>query len=479
MKAMIQVRGLVLILVVLALAAVPTPAQQKDPRVNPPVAAIGTESTSKNPDAAATAGPAVTPDQQPLSGAFRLGLGSLAGGRSFLTPSLTTTQGFESGQTATGTDLFYRGTLNAKLQLQKLWAANQLSIDYGVGTQFNRGNGAGGFAADPVHNLGITFNTQVKRWAFTFSDNFSYLPESAFGAANTGRYGNVFQSSLGLSGFSLPGQLNSIFNPSQTILTAGGDRYSNSIVGQVQYNLSPRSSWTASSSYGILRYLAGGFIESNDISFQTGYNRSLTSRDTIALSYSFQQFEFGNTPGGAVAHSAQFSYARRLAGRFTVQLGGGPTFNRTENNLGVVTRETSVGINTSVLYSLPSTNFSLGYSRSTTNGSGVLFGAHTDNVQFQTSHQFTRKWTGNLHIGYAHNESLSGATVGPATSFIFNGWNGGVSISRPVGRSLRVSANYNAQYQNISGCVVACTSQPVRHVFSISLSWLFRQINLE
>ena len=69
---------------VLALWASTVAAQEKDPRVNPPVMPTGAESSSKAPGETAGAVPAtptVTPDQQPLSGGNWLGLGFWDGGR--------------------------------------------------------------------------------------------------------------------------------------------------------------------------------------------------------------------------------------------------------------------------------------------------------------------------------------------------------------------------------------------------------------
>ena len=60
--------------------------------------------------------------------------------------------------------------------------------------------------------------------------------------------------------------LNPSFNANQTLYTGRGSRISNSAMTQLQYSASARSSFTFGASYGLLRFLDAGLIETG-ISF--------------------------------------------------------------------------------------------------------------------------------------------------------------------------------------------------------------------
>ena len=51
-----------------------------------------------------------------------------------------------------------------------------------------------------------------------------------------------------------------------------------------------RSSWTASGSYGILRFLDSGLVQLTSWLHSTGYNHSLTARDSIFATYNYSSF---------------------------------------------------------------------------------------------------------------------------------------------------------------------------------------------
>ena len=145
-------------------------------------------------------------------------------------------------------------------------------------------SGGGTFSNDKTqgdgyfHQLKLAQVFSWRRWPWAFIDDFGYLPQSQFGfGAGSGLAVPGIGGSLGPSSPVL--QPN--HQPSQPILTAVGSRYSNSITTQIVYHVSPRGSITLAGSYGILRFVEAGNIDSNDSIFSVGYNYALSKKDTI------------------------------------------------------------------------------------------------------------------------------------------------------------------------------------------------------
>jgi len=139
MKWRVQIWSLIL---VLALGASSTWAQQqKDPRLNPPVAPLppimAGESSSKalSDDPVPVPQNALKPDESPLSGAEAFSLGIKSGGRSYVNPSINYMQFADNNRrTATSLDDWRTtGTLTGSLALQQTKSRSQLGINYSGG----------------------------------------------------------------------------------------------------------------------------------------------------------------------------------------------------------------------------------------------------------------------------------------------------------------------------------------------------------
>jgi hypothetical protein len=478
-------------LAVVALLACGVAAQEKDPRVNPPIMPIGVESSSKAPGEAsgppAPAKPAVTPDQEPLSSGNWLGLGFWDGGRSYLVGGFSLNSGFDTNSQNTANGGWQsRSSFNARVGMQRVWSRSQFNLNYSIGGQlYNSRQSAAQRNGALVQSLGVSQSLSWRRWSLSLSESFTYLPESSFGGGvgagsgfGNGGFGGL--GGFGIPGLTIPGTPNPFVTPGQTILTTRGARISNSIGGQVGYSLSPRSQITANGAFSMLRFLEGNFIETNSMVFSAGYNYVLNSKDTIATRYVGQQMTFLGATGGVNAHNFHLSYARRVTGRMSFQISGGPAFNEMRSPLGNVTRRQSWSGMTGWQYAWPNLNVGASYSRSITDGSGVLSGANTHSVSFNVGRRLSQMWSGGASIRFAHNSSLSGLNGGTPASF--ESWNFGVRLSRPLGRSMSLNTSYNMQHQSRSVCALAgsgCIPTSLRHVFSVGFSWQMQPIGLE
>ena len=451
-------------------------AQQRDARVNPPLAPVG-ESSSKAPEAAgAIAGGATAattqPDQRPLSGAELFSLGSFGGGHTYLLPSFSFTQGSSYRDGAFN----FRGNVRGGLALHRDTAGSQMALSYNTGAVLDNSRRGFGFGA---HSLAFSQGFTLRRWTLTFADTFSYLPASAFAF---GIYDGIGRPNIGSQPNWVPGQsggngsqggLDPFFIPDQSVLGRDGTRYSNTVIGQAAYQPSARVMWTAAGSIGILRFREPGFIESNSGTFRTGFNYTLSARDTVAVIYglSMQRFDGGSSFDNHVLH---LSYGRRVTGRLAWQVAAGPNFNVFDTALQGAQRRASWSTSTHLTHGTERGMIGLGYTLSTTGGSGTFRGARTHWVQFTGGRQLSQQWSLHGEAAFAHNRGVSelNSLLLQRTSAT---WRAGVDLGRPVGRYMRFSVRYQLVREH-AGCPVGvptCSSPSgrMRHNFGINLDF--------
>ncbi len=460
-------------------------AQQKDPRSlhpqapYPPLSSMQSNQAPEESSSVAADDPKLAePDQRPLSGTEEFTLGSSRSGRSYLLPSFQFLQFVDTnpGSTIGDSELDKATLLRGSLALQRVGRRHQFSANYsGGGTLYNTRSDLN----DSFQRLGVTQTFNWRQWALLLSDQVSYLPESSFGYGGFG-LGDANSPALGGFDANLP-QLNRLFDPNQTILTARARRISNVFVGQVQYKFNPRSSFTAAGSYGVLHFLDTGFINNNSATFRTGYDYALNAHDTLAVIYGFTRFRFEGIDSGANNHVLYFAYGRRITGRLALRFSAGPQVNTFRNLLLGSGTQVSWSMGSTLLYQLLRTSFYLSYLRGMSGGSGVLMGAQSDWVEGVANRQLSRKWSGSLAFGYAHNTSLL-QLAAASRDFTFNSWHARADLSRALGRSARLSFTYglHRQSSDSSACVGSTTCGRVflRHRFGLGFDWSFHRIGI-
>lgn len=405
----------------------------------------------------------MTPDTRPLSGAEQLSLGTPAEKGSMFQPQFSVAQMFDSYPTVQqGTDYQPVTVLSGRFELDQRAQSEQLSLSYlGTGIVYAKNSRFN----TQFHSayIGQAFN--LRRWRVLLSDQVAYSPESAFG------YGLG-----GFGGFGLPGGgLNANYIPNQSILTGFSTRIDNVVVGQLSYRAGLHSTITASASYGLLHFLEGGRLDSNQITTTAGYDRSLTARDTIGISYSHNFFQYAESGSGSFeTHAASLSYGRRITGRLSLRLSAGPqlyTFDSVSTTPSE--RKLTYTADGNLLYERGKTDVSISAFRGATGGSGVFSGAETYQAIASVSRSLGRSWQTYVSGGYAHNKWTMG---GAALNTVY----GGVGLRRALGRNAGVYFNYNALRQTgLAACVgLTCDSGPVRHVMGAGLDFGFAPIRL-
>lgn len=397
----------------------------------------------------------------PGSGAQPLGFG--IGGRKQLDIGLSFTQSWDSnaGTTVAGSNWEPATSFGGSLQLTRETRTNRTLLNYS-------GNGIAYVNRNPswttYQNFGFSQNFKVGRWGFAVADNLNYTPNSPYGG-----YGEALATPDTDGNSSV---LKPQYVPNQSILTPTTSSYFNSVLGQVEYGISRRSSWTASGAYGFLRYPNADFHNTNQITASTGYNYSISARNAISLTYSYNQFKYTQIASDFTTQNVQFGFSHILAGRFSLQASGGVEFIDS-SNLGQSQKSAQFSGTGTLDYSRAHTSLGLSYFAGSTGGSGVLTGASTQDVRFRIGQQFGRKWSGSASVGYSHNGGLF-EQQSYDTLFASPG------IRRALTRNMGLSFNYTYQRQlTNSTCTTASCGSLSRNFLTVGIDYKFRPIPLE
>src|SRR5260370_28113706 len=204
--------------------------------------------------------------------------------------------------------------VTGNLSLSQEWRSSLLKLNYSGGSYFSNDNVQGN---DQFHQLALEYQINARRWQLLFMEQFSYLPQSAFGfGASTGL---SFPGIGGFLGVPTPG-LQGTYVPSQSNFASVGSRYSSSSAAQLTYQVSARTSITLASVYGMLRFVEPGNTDSNNPNLTAGYNYVLSQKDTICISYRFSVYQFLGIPPPLGDHWAQLNYGREITLRNALRL---------------------------------------------------------------------------------------------------------------------------------------------------------------
>lgn len=439
----------------------PKPAAQASP---PLVSGEGDVTPEPGP-------PALKPDDRPLTGVQELTLGTRES-RSYWVPGFQFSNTFQNNGPSTarpgdwGSISYFLGSLS----IYDSWRRAQLTLNYtGGGSESNSSDSLN----SSYHQLAFTQQFSWWRWRLLFTDQFSYLPESSFGF---GGVSNISLPGVGASiGTGLPG-VQGNYSTSQSIFTGSGSRYTDSSIVQVEYRASPRTSLTAAGSFGLLRFSKAGNIENNDTSASLGYNYRLSERNTLGLQYRFSDFRYLGNPQALKDHVGQLAYGRRITGRMALEIFGGSDFTMFRVPIGGATHQLAFSAQATLNYNFAKFRMSLTYLHGLSNGSGVLIGSNTDQLQTQFSRQLARKWQGSVGFGYARNRQITGGPI-KSPSQDFDTWFGSAGLNHPIGRTASFSLNYTGRFQSASQqfCVnLNCGSSYTQHQIWVGFQWSAR-----
>jgi hypothetical protein len=422
----------------------------------------------------------VVADTTSLAGAQNLTLGLPPSGHSFLLPSFgiasqAQMNPYNSSQ-HNSPGVIGSTYLTGRLALSRSSGRSDLSLDYTTGGSFSTDSNQRNFG---IQNLHFSEMIHGGRWSTLIGDQLSYTPQSPFGFGGLGSLNNLGVG-LGNGVGSNPG-FNNNFLPGQSILISGSPQISNAAIGEVDYALSHRASVTFAGSYGLLDFVTNGFQNSRNVTLQGGYNYQLDRMNSISVFYRFNEIAFSGLSQRIEDHSIQVSYARRITGRLSFQIGGGPNVNLYQSPLAGPSAVASWMASSSLSYHYRHLGTGLSYNHSVTGGSGLLVGARTDQLSGNLNHPLNRDWDATISGGYSRNHALQ-QTTSNANSTSPQAWFATVQVSRHFVRYGSLFIGYSASGQSslASICTLpACRVSSLSSAVSIGYNWGLRPIVLE
>lgn len=409
------------------------------------------------------------PDTRPLSGVQDLSVGTPGDRRSNWSPYLgvLATGDSDSLGATKGTGWTSYESVIGGVNLERQSLATELELQYIGGGTFYTGNGVG---TSVVQDLGITETLRWRRNTLTLVDLAGYFPETSFG------YG----SAIGLPGLTtVTGGLQPAFLPGESILTAEGQRFSNTSLVQSDIGLSARSSFTVVGGYSFLRFLDNNLLDYSDINAQAGYNYQMTRHDTIAVYYRFVQLRYSALTSNLVNHIVNVSYGHRITGKLAFRAAAGPEVSSYPDSVVIggsptnSTTRVSWSMDTGLTYQeAERTSLGVQYSHGVTGGSGIFFGAESDRVTGTIQHRM-RGMDAQLAGGYSRNRGLTVPGV-TSTGQVYNYWFSDVNLDRSLSRELSLRLTYELQYQysNLAFCITSpCGTSFTRNTISLGVNW--------
>jgi hypothetical protein len=429
----------------------------------------------------------------PVGGVEEYRLKGLGLGRSFLIPSLSIRELYDTNTTNAATASTRVAdtvtSISGSLSLEWLKRNSALDLDYQTGGfLYNTQTQSNGV----VQQLSVTDKFYFRRWNILVGENFSYLPDASIGL---GGLANGIGGGLG-GGGGLPGVGGGVTNwnpfllPGQSIQSNNIARLVSSSVVQLQYTLGARSSLDGTLSVGFVHFPDNNLLNSRQISPRIGYNRALTARDTVVLGYTAAIFNFSGGSSGFTSHTIRIGYRRIVTGHLFATVEGGPVISTFGTPVGMTTvpggtTRISWGFRTKLDYLMRRSSLRVDYGHRLTEGSGLLLGADADTVTVLYVRDLTRVWSGGLTGSFAHNSGLTQTlgTTAQNNATQFNTWNVGVNVSRPIGRYSRFELRYFVlrQTSNTTVCAgsLTCGAVALGQNISVAFNWSTRPINLE
>ena len=406
---------------------------------------------------------------RPLSGLQEPTLGPMVGARNFLLPSFSATSQMATTHSASG---FERPTnfnyLLGTLDLSKVSPRSELLLHYAGGAMFSTYSNAA------IQDLEFSYDYKWQRWSLLVGDQVSFLSDSPFGFGGLGGLGSLNPGSpFGPGGF-----LNGILGPNQSIPTIMVPRLSNTVFSQIEYHLSPRSSWTASGTYGTLNFLGINFIDSAEEAFQSGYNYSVSPQSTIAMIYSFDDFRFTQFHQAIQDHTVKAGYSRYVTGRLSFQLAAGPSVVLLRGVLTGNATNLSWALDSSLNYQWDRTTLLVSYHRLVTAGSGVLAGAQTGQLEAAIDRKLKGRWRVATSLGYATNSSLIPTTT-ISNRDRYNSWYAAVKFNHEIRPGTNFFLGYGARLQTVNAATCSnanCGTHFISHEVSAGFNFGLRPL---
>jgi hypothetical protein len=422
----------------------------------------------------------------PLSGLDEAALEPGVSARSFLVPGIMVTEVADTnaGNTIhTGTNHFTGDThALGSLALQRMWKRYEATVDYTGGASFYAGNSV--LPNSQVHALDLVNRVLWRTGSLQVRDCFNYLPEGIFG----GQYGGVgaLGGSLG-GGLCAGGPGRDFFGGAQLGSLGSAPRITNISAVDIQNSLSPRSAITLAGGYALSHFTTSnvGLIDSRQVTGQAGYNHALSRRNTVAISYAFQQFTFPDAGGGRFNdHVIQLLFGHQISGRMDFIIGAGPQFIHFAAPASgtPATSKISASGRATFRYKFKKAAMALSYDRYESPGSGLFAGATSDVAHASVTRPLSRRWDLMTDVGYSHNRRLQPNPFALLQTGSYDYAYAGARVTHSFTRTVDGFLMYQFDNMRLSNSVCLnanCGTLSDRHLMGVGFSWHPQPIRLD
>ncbi|MDQ2841966.1 MAG: hypothetical protein M3Y72_13190 [Acidobacteriota bacterium] len=371
--------------------------------------------------------------EAPLSSAPTFGF-SLPSVEGTLNYSLSASESYLTGYQNSGTNT--TTSLSGNLGYLSSSPNKPFSLVYSGGYLYSTVPGYPG--STTFQNLAASQVVTTKNWNFVVDDAVSYLPESP----TTGLSGIPGVGDIGVT----PVQIGDV--PTQSIFTNYATRLGNGLNGSATRKINASWALNGSASWQILHFFGNGGINSSIETGSAGPSYRINARSSASanVTYSYTNDKYLGTSYPFEAEGITLQYQRQLSRFFSVAVSGGPQRTFGSGTTASLIPSTITGVGTASLsYSRQRTTMTVGYTRATNSGSGVVLGALTDSISGSVRQQFSRNWQGALTASYSQSKSLSNLA---GVDQNYDSTYGGGQVSRRLGREFSGYFSYTAVTQS-------------------------------
>jgi hypothetical protein len=368
--------------------------------------------------------------------------------------------GSESFVTGYGNGVDYTTGITGDVALLTSSLSKPFSLVYSGGYLYNSVPGTP--ASTTFQNLAFSQVINTKNWNFVVDDAVSYLPQ----APTTGLSGIPGVGDIGVTPVTIGDE------PSQSILTNYESRVGNGLNGTASRKINADWSANGTASWQILDFLGGQGINTDEGAGSAGTTYRLDARSSASanVSYSYTSDQYQGTTLPFTTEGIGLQYQRQLSRFFSVNVSAGPqrTYGTGLAEILIPARIDLVA-SAGITYVRRGTTINLSYGRATNSGSGVVYGALTDDVVLTLQRQLSRNWQGSLTASYARSAALADI---PGLPTLTQGIYGGAQISRKISRSLFAYGSYTAVSQSVDETVATQNAfSGLDQIFSVGLTY--------
>jgi hypothetical protein len=193
--------------------------------------------------------------------------------------------------------------------------------------------------------------------------------------------------------------------------------------------------------------------------------------DWGGVSYRFDRMIFNPGSGETRVHSFSAVNTLSLANRFTLTGFVGPQYSENESALQPIQSSAwSVTYGADAGWQNAHTSVSGGYSRSISDGAGVLGAVRLQTVHANFRRQLVPGWAAAVNVSHGSNQSVTTPFATSANSIKVT--SAGISLERNVGKSIGLRLGYTHDFQEQSGLTGSpSTLDASRNRFFVTLSY--------